>query len=454
MTRETPMQSRTEDLLIIQRDLAITLGQASSLPKALELILTTALKVSGADGGGIYLREPHGGGYRLRCHHGLSPEFVAGVRTGAPDCSRLEVVRPGKPIYDLPLDEGCRSEGIEALSVLPVKHEGELIAVINLAWRTRTLPDAHARSALEAIAAQLGGVVVHLRAEDALRESERRFRAQFDYLPVPAYMWRQVEGDDFELVDHNEAAVGATRGKVKEIIGSRARAYYHDRPDILESFVRVSRSRTSEQTEMTYHYQHSGRDARLVVTYSFVPPDVVIVYTYDVTAQRRAAEELQRANEDLKADRAALHDKNVALREILEQIEKSKEQVAQQVRANVEKLVLPLLNRLSEDVGPRGEEYVKHLRRALGELTAPFIHELEARYATLTPRELEICALLRGGATSKEIARHLSISEETVRTQRKNIRRKLGITGGATNLQSFLRGLSTDARQVAENDSQ
>ncbi len=46
----------------------------------------------------------------------------------------------------------------------------------------------------------------------------------------------------------------------------------------------------------------------------------------------------------------------------------------------------------------------------------------------LTPREFEILELMAEGATALDIAGHLFIAENTVRTHRRNIRRKLGIT--------------------------
>ena len=46
----------------------------------------------------------------------------------------------------------------------------------------------------------------------------------------------------------------------------------------------------------------------------------------------------------------------------------------------------------------------------------------------LTPREADVLELLQDGATNAQIAHHLSIGIETVRTHARNIYRKLGIT--------------------------
>jgi DNA-binding CsgD family transcriptional regulator len=67
------------------------------------------------------------------------------------------------------------------------------------------------------------------------------------------------------------------------------------------------------------------------------------------------------------------------------------------------------------------------------------MNKLEKNAESLSPRELEICSLIRNGYTSKEIAGILNISPETVRTQRKKIRKKLGLIGQKTNLISYLK---------------
>lgn len=52
----------------------------------------------------------------------------------------------------------------------------------------------------------------------------------------------------------------------------------------------------------------------------------------------------------------------------------------------------------------------------------------------LTPREIEVCDLIKAGSASKDIARTLSISFKTVEKHRDNIRKKLGIANRRINL--------------------
>jgi DNA-binding CsgD family transcriptional regulator len=56
----------------------------------------------------------------------------------------------------------------------------------------------------------------------------------------------------------------------------------------------------------------------------------------------------------------------------------------------------------------------------------------------LSPTELRVASLIRGGFSTEEIAGQLFISQNTVRTHRRNIRRKLKLGGAGQNLRSYL----------------
>lgn len=57
---------------------------------------------------------------------------------------------------------------------------------------------------------------------------------------------------------------------------------------------------------------------------------------------------------------------------------------------------------------------------------------------SLSLRELRVLSMITVGMTSEEIAEHLHISPDTVKTHRRNIRRKLHIVGKGNDLASYL----------------
>ena len=57
----------------------------------------------------------------------------------------------------------------------------------------------------------------------------------------------------------------------------------------------------------------------------------------------------------------------------------------------------------------------------------------------LTDQEMRVAALIKRGLTSQKISDLLCISEDTVKTHRKNIRKKLKIQNSNVNLISYLK---------------
>ena len=177
---QTAKDRHTEDITLIQRDLAVALGAAVDIDKALHLCLETAIEVAGMDGGGIYLVDETTGCLDLVCHKGLSPGFVKAVFHYEPGTPNVRLVKAGKPIYmpykdlTLPLNEAEQREGLRVIAIIPIYREEQVIACLNItSHSTENIPET-TRYALEGIAAQIGSAIAHIRAENALREQYRR----------------------------------------------------------------------------------------------------------------------------------------------------------------------------------------------------------------------------------------------------------------------------------------
>jgi DNA-binding CsgD family transcriptional regulator len=152
--------------------------------------------------------------------------------------------------------------------------------------------------------------------------------------------------------------------------------------------------------------------------------------------------QLLTANEQLEEDRRALLDKNVALREVLSQIKDEVNQVRQNMQSNIEKLIMPILRKLRERSREGERIDLDLLESLLADVASPFVREIETRFVQLTPRETEICNMIRNGLQSKEMGLSLGISVRTVEKFRQKIRQKLGVEGREVNLTTYLRSLA------------
>ena len=182
------------------------------------------------------------------------------------------------------------------------KQRGEKDVVVNYAYRIVTKSgktkwiDQYSKTVLyEGRYADLVtfiDITERKRAEEKLHESQERFRAQYQGIPIPCYTW-QKNGEDFVLIDHNHAAVTLTYGGVARFIGKTASEMYHDsRPDIVEHLRRCFADKIVIKREMPYRFKLTGEEKRLATSYAFVPPDLVLVHTEDITERKRLEAQL------------------------------------------------------------------------------------------------------------------------------------------------------------------
>ena len=148
--------------------------------------------------------------------------------------------------------------------------------------------------------------------------------------------------------------------------------------------------------------------------------------------------ELQEANRQLALEREALQESNTALRTVLARIEQEKQEIRQDIKTNVDKILMPILHALDLQLSPAQKKYVEMLQTNLEEITSPFTNQLSLSYHSMTPTEIAICNMIRNGMRTKEIAEMRSVSEATINHHREKIRRKLKITNQDINLATFL----------------
>lgn len=135
-----------------------------------------------------------------------------------------------------------------------------------------------------------------------------------------------------------------------------------------------------------------------------------------------------------------LEKKNIALREILSHIEEEKRNYKHEIGRMVENSLLPTLKKLVKDDGDTNTPYYEYLEENLQNLAFSAGSDLKS-FSRLSPRELEVCNLIKGGASSKDIAATLNISIITVNKHRERIRKKLLISNKDINLSTFLKKL-------------
>jgi DNA-binding response OmpR family regulator/DNA-binding CsgD family transcriptional regulator len=151
------------------------------------------------------------------------------------------------------------------------------------------------------------------------------------------------------------------------------------------------------------------------------------------------AKEVRKRTAELEEKNQELQETNIVLKRLLGEIEQEKKKLGRIMQLNIERLILPDLDRTVQAPAEERVRLRNLIRSNLLDLVRPLGCEREDIYSLLTPTDLRVLNLIRRGKRTKEIAELLTLSPQTVATHRKNIRKKLNLSGKKINLASFLK---------------
>jgi PAS domain S-box-containing protein len=182
ITRDVTELKESEKMIALQRDLALSLSETGDLQQALELTMRAMLEATGMDAGGIYLVEGTEESLRLAYHCGLTEDFVRKASHYGKETPQAGLVFSGRStVHDyevtrLPLDEAVKKEGLRAVAVVPMEHEGNVMGCVNLASHHVGDVTPKKLAVAESMAGQLAGFISRNEAQQDLKRSEELFR--------------------------------------------------------------------------------------------------------------------------------------------------------------------------------------------------------------------------------------------------------------------------------------
>jgi PAS domain S-box-containing protein len=152
---------------------------------------------------------------------------------------------------------------------------------------------------------------------------------------------------------------------------------------------------------------------------------------------RQSESELIRHKDRLEYLNSRLIETNKAFTTLAGNIDLERKSVEKQIASKIRSIVLPVLNTLVNDKNMlHYGEQLRLMKMVLEDLTSDFSPEAKL-ILNLSPTELQIVALVKSGLSTEQIAERMCISSSTVKTHRKNIRRKLKI-GRSHSLKNLL----------------
>jgi PAS domain S-box-containing protein len=152
-------------------------------------------------------------------------------------------------------------------------------------------------------------------------------------------------------------------------------------------------------------------------------------------SSHKRLEELYRK---LEVERLTLNNKNTALNEIISHIEDEKTRIKSTIRQNIETVVLPFVYQLKSKKEGIDKKYLDLIETSLVEIAETLLPKQKDFVRILTPKEIQICNMIKSGMSAKEIAAFYSLSPRTIDKHRENIRTKLGLKAKKINLTTYL----------------
>lgn len=255
-----------------------------------------------------------------------------------------------------------------------------------------------------------------------------------------------------EHVYANRRASEITGFSIQEILEIRMQDLAH--PNELKKLKRILRKRLEgKPVPLCYETAILRKDGKKVpvdVTgaktyWEGQPADIVIIR--DITDRKHNEEELEAlankrvADEERKLQDAnrQLVETNTALSTLASNIEIMRKDTEATIERKIRVSILPIIEGLeqSKDLTQNDQRELRLLQDLVAGLTSTFNDQQEL-CTPLSPTEFRIAALIKEGLKTNEIARHMHISPETVKSHRQNIRKKLNIDNTPHRLRAHL----------------
>ncbi len=290
------------------------------------------------------------------------------------------------------------------------------------------------------------------KAENALQESEARFRLFMDNSPTIAWI-KDEQGRHVYLSRTGEARFrlrsGDWAGKTDAELWPPEIADRYRKNDLAV----IAAGRPVEFTEESVNPDGSP-SWWLASKFPFRVSGKLYVagIGLDITEQKRAEDELavyRERLEDLVKERTReleekthiLEELNSATRVLLRQREEDRKEIEGRFVANMKNLILPYAEKLkSTGLDDRQKSYLAILETHLDEILSPLVKTMQHHH--LTPTEAQVASLIKDGKPTKEIAAILGVATSSIDTHRKSIRKKLGLKNAKINLEAHLRSIN------------
>ena len=286
-------------------------------------------------------------------------------------------------------------------------------------------------------------------AETRLRQSEEKYRHIIDNIKEP-YCEVDLAGN---LLYCNDATASITGYALEELIGKNFK-HFLDEPNARAVFEVFNKVYRTHQPVKGFEFEIKDMKgvrrqldlAVLLLKNATGQPTGFCGFARDISESKERKERLdallKERTSDLIHTNKALEKTNIALQVLLEKKDETRTKLEENMRSNVNELVIPVLTKLhNSGLSVKQKAYVEVIAKNLNDIVKPLLKGIPQDFLDLTPSEIHMVNFIKQGKTTKEISELLNIAPSTVDFHRDNIRSKLKIKNKRINLQTYLKSI-------------
>jgi PAS domain S-box-containing protein len=368
------------------------------------------------------------------------------------------------------------------MDIVPLVESGQSLGWLEL----YSFPILDADGIPNGIVEYVRNITERMEAEQALRESEQRFRTvadftydweswiapdgtylyvspscqritgygAYEFLKDPKFLEKIVHPDEHKLlVRHLKEEIVSINAQTIEFriitssgderwIAHICQAVYGDDGSFLGRRTSNRDITEKKQGEAALRRAHDELEKRVEErTAELMKTNIEL--KAEILNRNKAEKALKQRGVELEIKTIGLEEANTALKVLLRQREEDKIELEEKVLLNVRELVLPYLEKLKmKKLGEKQRAYLGIIESNLNDIVSPFVHGLSSKLIKLSPTELQVSNLIKQGNTTKEIAEIMNLATSTIDFHRNNIRKKFGIKNKKTNLRTYLSSFS------------
>ena len=290
------------------------------------------------------------------------------------------------------------------------------------------------------------------RAEEALRESEKRYRLlaenvsdviwMSDMNMRLTYLSPSIEKMTGYSVEE-AMALAIEQSHTPESLKRGMEAVQEELEQEKDEHSDPDRIRTLELERYRKDGSKMWTEARMrFVRDSDGKPIGMLGISRDITERKKAEAALQEREKQLDIKSKNLEEVNTALTVLLKKRAEDQEEFQERVLMNLKELVEPYLEKLKKSqLDEFQKSHLEILESNLKDIVSPFARKLSSLHYGLTPTEIRVANLVKAGKTTKDIAEILNSTTRAVEFHRQSLRKKLGLQEKKANLQSHLLAL-------------